>query len=133
MPSHNEYPASSALALEIIDCWNEKDMERLLQSYHPACEYTSPRVADVYEQTDGTIGSSSGTIHDSEALKEYFLHLVRTTKPPIQCELLSVLRGNGSVAVVYERENSEIVAEYMKVEYGRIVKVDVLYSTPGSP
>lgn len=37
MPSHNEYPASSALALEIIDCWNEKDMERLLQSYHPAC------------------------------------------------------------------------------------------------
>ena len=36
MPSHTEYPASSALALEIIDCWNEKDIERLISSYHPA-------------------------------------------------------------------------------------------------
>lgn len=96
-------------------------------------EYTSTRVADVYEESDGTIGSPTGTIRDGEDLKEYFLHLVRTTKPPIHCELLSVLRGNGSVAVVYERENSVIVAEYMKVEYGRIVRVDVLYSTPESP
>jgi hypothetical protein len=95
-------------------------------------EYTSPRIAAVYEETEGTIGSSSGTLNDTDALKEYFLHLVRTTSPAIQCELLSVLRGlNGSVAVVYERENSEIVAEYMKLENGRIVKVDVLYSTPG--
>jgi hypothetical protein len=97
-------------------------------------EYTSPRIADAYEETDGTVGSSNGTLNDADALKQYFLHLVKTSKPAIQCELLSVLRGNGSVAVVYERENSEIVAEYMKIEYGRIVKVDVLYSTPtGSP
>lgn len=33
--SRSEYPASESLAREWVDCWNLRDIDRLISLYHP--------------------------------------------------------------------------------------------------
>lgn len=72
-------------------------------------EFTSPRVAEAFNRSEGLIGTASGTINGTDALHDYFHHAMKTVKG-LHLELLYVTRGlHNTVAVIYKRENGYVV------------------------
>lgn len=94
--------------------------------------YTSPRVAEAFAITEGIVGSPDGTVRGFESLRDYFEYCMRAV-PNQHFQLLhQPMRGlGGCVAIVYSRNDGAVITEMMKLEQGRVVKVDVLYS-PGA-
>ena len=115
-PSENEIFAHEWLA-----AWNSRDLDTIMGPYHEDVEFHSPFMAMLGVEP-------SGVLHGKSALRGYFAAgLARL--PDLRFDLLSVLTGVDSLAIVYRNQGGSTVAELMRLEAGRVTWASAHYSS----
>lgn len=104
-----------AFASAWVDAWNRHDLEAILDHYADPPAHTSPLVVE-------RLGRADGTIRDRAELAAYFARGLAST-PPLRFELVDVLPGVSSVAVVYRNHRGRTVVEVMVLDdRGKVVR-----------
>lgn len=91
-----------------IAAWNRHDLEAILSHYADPPEHCSPLVVE-------RLGRSDGTIRDAAELRAYFAAGLAAT-PPLAFELIDVVPGVASLAVVYRNHRGRTVVEVMVLD-----------------
>ena len=115
---------AEAFAREWIADWNAHDLERILAHYADDFEMTSPLIVE-------RMGISSGRLEGKEAIRPYWSQGL-AAMPQLRFELLNVMVGVNSVAIVYESVPlSRVVIERIEFdEQRRAVRAEALYGAP---
>lgn len=109
-------------AQEWIEAWNAHDLERILHHYHDDIEFTSPFIAKLSDD-------SNGTLRGKDALRSYFARGL-AAYPELHFELKQVLLGVESVTLYYISVNNLSAAETMLFDdEGRVFRVLAHYSS----
>ncbi|HEX9756362.1 MAG TPA: nuclear transport factor 2 family protein [Nitrospiria bacterium] len=116
-----EDPRIEQFAREWIESWNNHDLETLLSHYEDDVMFTSPFVSKL-------IGEPSGTIKGKGSLRSYFRKGL-AVYPDLKLELLYILKGVNSVALVYRSVNKMLAVEVMELNsYFKVTRVIAHYS-----
>jgi ketosteroid isomerase-like protein len=111
----------TAEAMEWLEAWNARDLDRILNHYTEAIEFTSPTVRERW-------GIADGRLSGKEALRKHFSRGLELA-PHLSFTLLSVLIGIDSILIIYRRESGKIVADLVVPdEQGKAQKVTVFSS-----
>lgn len=107
-------------AADWLQAWNNRDLERILDHYADAIEFTSPFV-------QALLGETSGMIAGKAALRDYFLAGL-SKYPDLQFTLLHALPGVASLTLIYRSVNNLLAAEVMEIgEDAKITRVNAHY------
>ncbi|KAI9209127.1 uncharacterized protein BJ171DRAFT_471430 [Polychytrium aggregatum] len=130
------YQDALAMAEEWISAFNDRQLDVLMDHYAATIEFSSPRVAQVHQATQGEYGDASGTLIGVDALRRYF-GLALKNVSNLRLELIQVLLsgtapdGCSQIAVVYKRETGAVAAEVMALRPDRRVQRAVVFYGPG--
>ena len=115
---------AEAFGREWIADWNAHDLERILAHYADDFEMTSPLIVE-------RMGISSGRLEGKGAIRPYWSQGL-AAMPQLRFELLNVMVGVNSVAIVYESVPlSRVVIERIEFdEQRRAVRAEALYGAP---
>ena len=112
-------------ALEWIADWNAHDLERIMAHYAEDVELTSPIVAKL-------AGDADGSVRGKAALREYFTRGLKTF-PELRFELLRVYAGVRSCVLEYHSVNGLRTAELMEFnDEGKVSRVLAHYTAPSA-
>lgn len=113
-----------AQAVDWIDAWNARDLERVLAHYADDVAVCSPLVAE-------RLGVLDGWLRGKEQLRAYFAAGMRA--PQLRFELVEVLAGVHAYTMLYRRETGALVADCVELDgQGRIVRMVASYGVPGA-
>lgn len=113
-------------ARDWLEAWNRHDLEGILAHYAEDVEFTSPFVAKL-------TGEAQGTLRGRTALRQYFAKGL-TAFPDLKFELQQVLVGVDSVTLLYRSVNNLLAAETMTLnERNQIVRVQAHYTSTSDP
>lgn len=84
---------AEAFAMKWISAWNAHDIAEILAHYEDDFEMSSPMIIQVMDEP-------SGTLRGKAAIGAYW-KIALERNPQLHFELLHVLRGANSVAIVY--------------------------------
>ena len=113
-----------SFAREWIEAWNGHDLERILSHYAEDFEMTSPFVAAVMHQSDGTL-------RGKEQVGRYWARALEQL-PDLHFTLLDVLAGVGTVTLYYEGALNKRAAEvFFFDETGKVCKAIAHYQGAG--
>jgi len=116
-----EDPRIEEFAREWIEAWNHHNLEAILSHYDDDVEFASPFVAKL-------IGEPSGNIRGKVDLRGFFRKGL-AVYPDLHFELLYILTGVNSVALVYRSVNKMLAVEVMQLNvYYKATKVIAHYS-----
>lgn len=105
---------AEALANHWIQSWNSHNIEAILAHYSNTVVFSSPLIAKI-------LGNADGTIIGKDALRDYFIAgLARF--PELKFELLQVFSGCNSLVIHYKSVNNLIGAEVMILDGNLNVK-----------
>ena len=108
-------------ARDWIAAWNSHNLESILSHYHEDVVLSSPVAARI-------VGDPNGTVRGKRALREYFRRGL-DAYPNLHFDLLDVMRGLGSVVLVYTNQNRTKTAEFMELDReGKVTRVVANYS-----
>jgi len=85
---------AQAFAQEWVAAWNARDLGRILSHYEDDFEMSSPAIVKL-------MGEPSGTLKGKEKIGEYWAGALEKY-PHLRFELRHVLRGAGSVTLIYD-------------------------------
>ena len=104
-----------------VRAWNDHNLEEILSHYADTIVFTSPVAVRRMNLADGTLRGKA-------QLREYFTQGLNK-QPQLRFELLDVLAGVDSVAVVYRNHRSQRVVEVMHLnERGQVYRAIVHYT-----
>jgi len=104
-----------------IEAWNSHNLEEILSHYADGVVFTSPVAVRRMNLPDGTVRGKA-------QLRDYFGKGLKTQPPP-RFELLDVLVGVDSVAVVYRNQRGQRVVEAMHLDArGQVYRAVVHYA-----
>lgn len=105
-----------------IDAWNAHDLEAIMEHYAEEIEFRADTVVARWERADGTL-------HGKAELREHFrLGLERA--PALRFTLRSFLTCPGGYALLYERDNGNLVIDAVEVDArGLAVRVHAYYAS----
>jgi len=107
-----------------IDSWNAHELDRILSHYADDLEMYSPFILQI-------AGEPSGTLRGKAAVRAYWQRALERL-PHLRFELLSVLRGVDSIAIVYVGAHGRLAAEVLHFDAdGKIARAFAHYA--GSP
>lgn len=112
-----------AIADDWITAWNRHDLEAILAHYADPPEHCSPLVAE-------RLGRSDGTIRDPGELRAYFAAGLAAS-PPLAFELIDVVPGVASLAVVYRNHRGRVVVEVMEIDARGKIARTLVHHRPG--
>ena len=107
MPDHHQPAELAALGRKWIDCWNSRDLERVLALYDDAAEMTSDLI-----QALGL--APSGTLRGKDALRAYW-GTALPLAPDLHFTLIDVFVSPDSLVVFYQNERGKKICEYLRV------------------
>jgi len=96
------------LALDWIDAWNKRDIDKIMDHYVDDVEFYSPTVIQRWNIPEGRIIGK-------EKLRQHFLKGFEVA-PQLHFEFVSVLVEDSSVTITYKRENDQLVADYIVLD-----------------
>jgi len=100
-----------AFAKDWVDCWNSKDIDRIMTHYAPDITFRSPLAAQL---------TGSGIVQGTAALRAYWTQgLARN--PDLKFHLVEVFCGHDCLTILYENHRNQSVTE--TVEFGENGKV----------
>ena len=105
------------LALDWINAWNKRDIEKIMSHYVDDIEFFSPTVIQRWNIPEGRIVGK-------EKLRQHFLKGFEVA-PHLHFEFVSVLVEDSSITITYKRETGELVSDYIvldKTGKARLVK-----------
>jgi hypothetical protein len=109
-----------AFAEEWAAAWNAHDLERILSHYCDDVTLTSPVVAQLLGQADGSVVGKP-------ALRAYFQRGLAAF-PQLRFDVERVAWGVSSVVVIYRNQRGSRTAEYMELaDDGRVRRVVANY------
>jgi hypothetical protein len=109
------------IAHDWIEAWNQHDLEAILSHYDDAIEFTSPFIAQLLQQLDGTV-------RGKVALGRYFSKGLAAF-PDLNFELISVFIGVNSVVIYYRSVRNLLAAEWMQINAdGLVTHVNAHYT-----
>jgi ketosteroid isomerase-like protein len=113
MNGHHAPADLATLAVEWIDAWNSRDLERVLSLYTDDSEMTSDRIP--------ALGfDASGTLRGKERLRAYWSKALGM-RPVLHFTLLEIFVSPDSIVVLYEDELGKSICEYLRLDaQGRI-------------
>jgi SnoaL-like protein len=107
-------------AVDWIDAWNARDLNRILSHYSSDAVFSSPFVAALE-------GETAGCIRGREALQRYF-GAALGTYPTLAFRLRAVFRGVETLTLLYDSVDGLVAAETMVVnEAGQVTRVWAQY------
>ena len=108
-------------AREWIEGWNAHDLERVLAHYADDFEMTSPLIVQ-------RLGIADGKLKGKETVRRYWSQGL-ASMPDLHFNLIDVIVGVNSVAIVYESETmSRTVVEYIQFNEQKLgVRAEGLY------
>jgi ketosteroid isomerase-like protein len=117
---------AEAFAREWVAEWNAHDLERVLARYTDDFEMTSPLIVE-------RMGISSGRLKGKDAIRSYWGQGL-ATMPQLRFELLDVMVGVNSVAIMYKSATqSRVVIERIEFdEQRRGVRAEALHGAPSA-
>ena len=105
-----------------IESWNSHDIDRIISHYSEELEFKSPLIVERYSEP-------SGTIHNREKLREYFL-IGLTKNPELAFRLRQILLGVNGLTIYYENARGGLTAEYFEFNNeNKVCKSVSCYST----
>jgi hypothetical protein len=111
---------AQAFALDWIDAWNSRDLERILNHYAPAIELSSPFVSRL-------IGANQNTVRGIAVLRLYIMRALNAY-PDLCFTFQRVYAGAESLVVEYKSVEGRLAAEMMIFnEAGLICRVRAHY------
>jgi ketosteroid isomerase-like protein len=115
MTSHHAPADLATLALEWIDAWNSRDLERVLSLY-----------ADDFEMTSDLIPrlgfDLSGTLRGKDKVRAYWTKGL-SLAPDLHFELIDTYVSPNSVVVFYQNQRGKKICEYLRLDAaGKIVQ-----------
>jgi ketosteroid isomerase-like protein len=114
------------LAREMMEAWNARDLERILEHYDEDVTLTSPVAAK-------WLGDASGTLRGKARLREYFAFALET-HPELHFELVDVMWGVASAVLYYVNQRGTMTGEVLEIApSGRVSRVLANYGTAGRP
>lgn len=93
---------AETFAREWVDAWNAHDLDRILSYYADDFEMTSPLIVE-------RLGVASGKLKGKEAIGSYWGQALALS-PSLRFELLSVLVGVNSIAILFRSMTAKRVA-----------------------
>lgn len=81
-------------AIEWVEAWNSRDLERILSHYEDDFEMSSPVIVKL-------VGEASGTLRGKAAIRAYWAKAI-AANPNLHFELLNVLKGANSMTIYYK-------------------------------
>lgn len=115
-------------ASDWLTAWNRHDLDAILSHYADDIEFTSPFVAKL-------LGEADGTVHGKAKLREYFAKGL-AAYPDLAFELHQVFCGVNSLTLMYRSVNNLMASEVMELNArNQITRVHAHYSSnePVSP
>jgi ketosteroid isomerase-like protein len=112
---------AEAFAKEWVNTWNTHDLERIFSHYADDFEMTSPLIVP-------RMGVPSGRLKGKDAIRPYW-HQGLVSSPPIRFELLKVMVGVDSLAILYRSVTAaRTVIERIEFDERRlVVRAEALY------
>ena len=108
-------------ALDWIDSWNNRDLERILFHYTDDFEMSSPVIVRIAKEP-------SGLLKGKETIKAYWTEALRLM-PDLRFEFISVLTGINTVVIYYKGAKRRFAAEVFYFNRnGKIYKAIANYS-----
>jgi hypothetical protein len=107
------------LALDWIDAWNKRDIDKLMLHYTDDIEFYSPTVVQRWNIPDGRIIGK-------EKLRQHFLKGFEVA-PQLHFELVSVLVEDSSITITYKRETGQLIADYIVLDKNAKAKLVKAY------
>lgn len=98
---------ATAAARDWCDAWNARDLDRVMAHYADDIALSSPLVVR-------RLGIGDGWIRGKPALRAYFARGMAL--PALRFDLVDVLMGVGSVAIVYRRETGNLVVDLAELD-----------------
>jgi len=89
-----------------IAAWNAHDLDRIVGHYAQEIEFVSPLIVE-------RLGDASGTIHNRDALREYF-GIGLNNNPALRFAFKQVLMGVRGFTLIYENARGGQTAEYFE-------------------
>jgi ketosteroid isomerase-like protein len=113
MRGHHAPADLATLAVEWIDAWNSRDLNRVLSLYAEDSEMTSDKIP--------ALGfDAGGTLRGKERLRAYW-SMALTFRPVLAFTLIETFVSPDSMVVLYEDELGKRICEYLRVDAeGRI-------------
>jgi hypothetical protein len=96
------------LALDWIDAWNKRDIDKIMDHYVDDIEFFSPTVIQRWNIPEGRIVGK-------EKLRKHFLKGFEVA-PHLHFEFVSVLVEDSSITITYKRETGELVSDYIVLD-----------------
>jgi ketosteroid isomerase-like protein len=105
------------IALDWIDAWNKKDIDRIMSHYSEDIIFFAPTVIKRW-------GIIDGRINGKEQLRKHFLKGFELA-PNLHFEFIDLLTGVDGITIIYKRETGAMVADVIQLDNngkGKIVK-----------
>ena len=120
------HPAfAAAFAADWIASWNAHDLVRVLEHYTEDFEMSSPMIVEIAHEP-------TGTLRGKEAVEAYWNKALELV-PDLHFELVSVLAGVASIALVYKGAQGRLVAEVLHFNAGQRVNRAFAHYAESSP
>ena len=95
-------------AMDWIESWNARDMDRILAHYTDDFEMSSPLIVE-------RLGLPGGTLKGKEAVRDYWQPSV-TMHPPLHFVLIDVFVGVEAITIYYNSVGRRMVAETFLID-----------------
>ena len=116
-----ESATARAFAVDWIDAWNARDLERVLAHYVEDVEFRSPFVISI-------AGEESGVLKGKTRLRAYWKTAL-TMLPALRFELLDVLTGVDSLTIHYRGHRGRVTETFLVDDARRVVAATACYET----
>jgi hypothetical protein len=112
---------ANSFAKEWVDAWNAHDLERIFSHYSDDFEMTSPLIVQ-------RMGVPSGRLKGKNAVRPYW-HKGLVASPPLQFELIGVMVGVSSLAILYRSVTAgrSVIERFEFDDHRRVVRAEALY------
>ncbi len=115
---------TQAIALDWIDAWNKRDINRIMTHYTDDIIFYSLTVTKRW-------GIADGKIVGKEKLRAHFLKGFELA-PNLYFEFIDMLSGTDGITIVYKRETGALVADVAVLdENGKATLVKAYYGQAG--
>jgi hypothetical protein len=115
---------TQAIALDWIDAWNKRDIDRIMAHYTDDIVFYSLTVTKRWNIADGKINGK-------EKLRAHFLKGLELA-PNLYFEFIDVLSGSDGITIIYKRENGVLVADVAVIDDdGKATLVKAYYGHAG--
>ncbi|MBB6109162.1 SnoaL-like domain-containing protein [Mucilaginibacter lappiensis] len=111
---------TQAIALDWIDAWNKRDIDRIMTHYTDDVVFYSLTVTKRW-------GIADGKIIGKEKLRAHFLKGLELA-PNLYFEFVDMLSGTDGITIIYKRETGALVADVAVLdENGKATLVKAYY------